>query len=202
MRLFCRLLLAFWALGFLASETPAQPPDTLWTRTYGTAGVDIGYAVHRTFDGGYVVAGCRNNLRHVFKTDADGGLLWSHDYGATTGEARAVIETADSSLMVLGWFRAGPPDSSLMWLQKMDASGETVWSRTYRHSAWVLGYALHQTPDHGYFLAGYEQGQMDMLAIKVDSAGNPEWLRTFGGSSNECCYGADVVRSGGYALFG
>jgi len=35
----------------------AQPPDTLWTRTYGGSFDDIGYSVQQTSDGGYIVVG-------------------------------------------------------------------------------------------------------------------------------------------------
>jgi len=35
----------------------AQPPDTLWTRTYGHDGDEIAYAIQNTTDGGFVLAG-------------------------------------------------------------------------------------------------------------------------------------------------
>jgi hypothetical protein len=44
-------------VSFIAMVTYAQAPDTLWTRTYGGAGNDVGNSILQTSDGGYIVAG-------------------------------------------------------------------------------------------------------------------------------------------------
>jgi hypothetical protein len=52
--------------------------DTLWTRVYGEPGLDCGYSVEQTSDGGYVVCGTLNAYSagfadmYLVKTDADG----------------------------------------------------------------------------------------------------------------------------------
>ncbi|MCH7574693.1 MAG: hypothetical protein IIA59_06145 [Candidatus Marinimicrobia bacterium] len=52
-----------------ACEDPDEDPDdqilepeTLWTRTYGGSGLDVGYSVQQTDDGGFVVAGTTDSF--------------------------------------------------------------------------------------------------------------------------------------------
>lgn len=53
--LICGLLL--WVGSLLA-----QPPDTLWTRTYGGAADDGGWSVQQTADNGYILTGSTNSF--------------------------------------------------------------------------------------------------------------------------------------------
>jgi hypothetical protein len=48
--------------------------DTLWTRIYGDSSPNnkVGYCVHQTNDGGYVIAGMNSIYSHLIKTDMNG----------------------------------------------------------------------------------------------------------------------------------
>ena len=188
----------------LALTASAQLPDTLWTHAYGTTGADIGNAVQHTTDGGFVVAGSCGAQLYVFKTDSMGESVWSHLYArpSTTSSASAVVQTTDGGYAVAGFLSYGPSDSSFMWLLRLDADGDSLFTRTYSHSWRILAYDLQQTTDGGFILGGYDETQADMIAVKTDSLGNAEWTHTYGGQNNECCYAIDQTTDGGYALFG
>lgn len=52
-----KLFTAMTAVTILSVTAVAQPPNTLWTRTYGGGDSDMGYSVQQTSDGGYIIAG-------------------------------------------------------------------------------------------------------------------------------------------------
>jgi len=60
--------------------------DTLWTKTYGGAALDIAYQVKQTNDSGYVLVGYTASFGsgaddiYVIKTDANGDTLWTKTY--------------------------------------------------------------------------------------------------------------------------
>lgn len=198
-----KLLLIIASL-ILALTASAQPPDTLWSRAYGTSGEDIGSAVQHTTDCGFVVAGSCGTQLYVVKTDSLGEPVWSRLYSrpSTTSSAAAVVQTTDGGFAIAGTLSYGPSDSAFIWLVRLDANGDSLFTHTYSHSQRIFGYALQQTTDGGFMLGGYDETQRDMIAIKTDSAGNAEWTHTYGGSNNECCYAIDQTTDGGYALFG
>ncbi len=45
--------------------------DTLWTKTYGGSGYDLGLSVQQTFDGGYIIVGTKNGDVYLIKTAPD-----------------------------------------------------------------------------------------------------------------------------------
>ena len=61
------------------------------------------------------------------------------------------------------------------------------WSQTYGGPDADGALSLIQTADGGYCLAGYTRsfgaGKEDIWLVKVDSSGNMQWNRTYGGLS-------------------
>ena len=44
-------------LSFSLISFASQPPDTLWTKTFGGSNIDVAYSVQQTADGGFIIAG-------------------------------------------------------------------------------------------------------------------------------------------------
>ena len=80
------------------------------------------------------------------------------------------------------------------------------WSKTYGGIDDDAAFALVQTNDGGYALAGstksYGAGSYDFLLVKTDSSGNAQWNRTYGGTSHDYVYSLVQTGDGGYALAG
>lgn len=83
---------------------------------------------------------------------------------------------------------------------------DTLWTRTYGGWDSDEAYSVAVTPDGGCALAGYTYsfgaGDADFYLIKVDSVGNLQWQRTYGGSEWDMAYAMKCLPGGGYILCG
>jgi hypothetical protein len=157
--------------------------DTLWTRTYGDSFDDVGRSVQQTDDGGYVIAGYTEFFGgggynvYLIKTNPSGDTLWTRTYGGNSDDAGSTVQqTADSGYIIAGWTFSFGADHCDVYIVKTDASGNTVWTRTFDVNVWDYGYSAQQTADGGYVIAGYAApravGREDIYLIKTDSLGN------------------------------
>jgi hypothetical protein len=126
-----------------------------WNRTYGGTNWEEAWALVQTVDGGYALAGADSGDFWLVKTEANGNAQWNQTYGGTSPDgAYALVQTADGGYALAGFtmsFGAGYMD---FWLVKTDASGNALWSITYGGTGYDLAFALVQTSDGGYALAG------------------------------------------------
>ncbi len=101
--------------------------DTIWTQTYGSTQLDIGYDVQQTDDGGYIITGLadRGNSYDLLliKTDDRGELLWERVYGGfSVDQGREAHQATDGGYIVVGTTTnfSGNYD---IWLIKTDSQG-------------------------------------------------------------------------------
>jgi len=139
-------------------------------------------------------------------------IEWNKTYGGTGLEnARCMIQTSDGGYALAGdtaSFGAGRKD---FWLVKTDASGNMEWNQTYGGVRAEIAFSVVETSDGGYALAGrtksFGASGSDFWLVKVDSSGNHEWNKTYGGGGNDPAHSlveTNVVEAGdgGYALAG
>jgi len=93
-----------------------------------------------------------------------------------------------------------------IWLIRMDSAGELQWQKTYGNEGLESVVKVIQTTDNGYALCGYTTipGNIyaDYLVMKLDSSGEMQWQKTFGGSSNDVALGIAQTQDGGYIVCG
>ena len=194
----------------LAPLILAQPPDTLWTRTYGGNGYDAAYSAQQTADGGYIVAGSFSAGGYDFyliKTNSQGDTLWTRTYGGgSEDDACSVQQTTDGGYIMAGWtysFGAGQVD---FYLVKTNTQGDTIWTRTYGGSGNDGAYSVQQTTDGGYILVGntdsFGAGECDFYLVKTNSQGDTLWSHTYRGSNDDVAYSVQQTTDGGYILAG
>lgn len=184
-----------------------------WTKHYGGIGMDVGYSVQQTTDGGYILAGYTNSFgegngdAYLVKTDTLGNVLWTKTYGGDSIEyCYSVQQTADGGYIIGGYTESFGMGSGDAYLIKTDAVGGTVWTKTYGGDSTDWAYSVQQTFDGGYIIAGtsysYGAGNGDVYVIKVDSVGDTIWTRTFGGTNVENGYSVVQTSDGGYVVTG
>jgi hypothetical protein len=154
--------------------------DTLWTKTYGGTGGDAGNSVQQTTDGGYVIAGysdyfVNGRQAYLIKTNSSGDTIWTRNFGGTSTEAGySVQQTTDGGYIVAGYSNSYG-DGYQVYLVKTNASGDTLWTKTYGGAGWDWGYSVQQTTDGGYIGAGYAESfgnSSQVYLIKTDENGN------------------------------
>ena len=202
----------------------ANGPDILWTRTYGGPDFDCGHSVQQTSDGGYIIAGYTGSFGaggpidiYLIKTDSLGDTLWTKTYGGTEwDDTFSVQQTSDGGYIIAGYtFSFGPatPDGANIYLIKMDAYGDTLWTKVYGGGMAPWGaiddyaYSVQQTPDGGYVIAGATDKDgyghaFDVYLIKTDALGDTLWTKTYGGSNADWGYSVQKTFDDGYIVAG
>ncbi len=81
-----------------------------------------------------------------------------------------------------------------------------AWEKTFGGSDYDMAYSIQQTADGGYIVAGdtYSKsvGQSDIWILKLDSNGNLEWDKAFGGSDYDEARSIQQTIDGGYIVAG
>jgi hypothetical protein len=79
-------------------------------------------------------------------------------------------------------------------------------NETYGGTARDYAYAIVQTSDGGYAIAGqtdsFGHGMTDFYLVRTDVAGNMVWNKTYGGADEEEAYSVIQTNDGGYAMAG
>lgn len=170
-------------------KTDAQG-DTVWTKNYGGPQHDVARAVHQTDDGGYIIAGFRDAIKHpdygyltngdmwLIKTDADGDTMWTKTYGVEDEHDYAdfVSQTSDGGYIVACSGLYSPATLNKVSIMKTDDKGDSIW--TYRTSEYIVFECVQQTTDDGYVATGINFG--DLTIIKLGTNGNRLWEKTYG----------------------
>jgi hypothetical protein len=198
----------FWLIKTDANGT------MLWNQTYGGTGDDEASTVIQTSDEGYALTGYTGSYGSgmddfwLVKTNSSGNLEWSQTYGGIGDDgALSVVQTSnDGGYALAGYTNSSGAGGYDFWLIKTDANGATLWSHTYGDTGNEFAYAVVQTSDGGYALAGptdsYGAGDFDFWLARTDASGSMQWDKTYGGSGDDEPYALILTNDGGFALAG
>ncbi len=184
-----------------------------WAKTYGGTGLDYGYFVRQTSDGGYIISGGTTSYGaggmdvYLLKTSPDGTLQWTKTFGGTKPDyGESVQQTADGGFIIGGYTSSFGAGNSDMYLLKTSSDGTLQWTKTYGGTGWDYGYSVQQTTDGGFVIAGESNlgtGSYDFFLVKTTSDGSVQWTQTFGGTSaTEIANSVQQTADGGYIIAG
>jgi hypothetical protein len=112
----------------------------------------------------------------------------------------------DGGYIIAGFTCSFGAGSNDIYLVKTNASGDTLWTRTYGGTNDDYGLYVQQAPDSGYILTGYTRsfgaGNCDVYLIKTNVQGDTVWTRTYGGTSHDYSYSVQQTSDGGYIIAG
>jgi gliding motility-associated-like protein len=163
----------FWVVKFSHSG------DIEWQKCYGGGQEDFAHSLEFTSDGGYIIVG--------------------------------YTESSDQD--VSGIHGIGPRD---MWIIKIGPTGNLIWQKCIGGSGKDDANSVRETNDGGYIIAGYTASSdgdasgnraylndnLNYWIVKLNSSGNIEWQKAYGGSRNDIAWSAEQTPDGGYIVAG
>jgi hypothetical protein len=184
-----------------------------WNKTYGGATADDLYIVVQTDDGGYAMVGYTTSFGagaadgRLVRVDSSGNVLWNQTYGGTgVDDTVSMVKTSDGGYALAGYTRSFGAGGTDFWLVKVDSEGVLQWNKMYGGAGDDSAHSVVQTSDGGYALAGFTysfgSGDKDFWLVKVDSLGNMQWNKTFGGTGADAAVSLVKTSDGGFALAG
>ncbi|KAA0207303.1 T9SS type A sorting domain-containing protein [Ignavibacteria bacterium CHB1] len=191
-----------------------EPPDTLWTRTFGGTNIDIAHSVRELSDGSFILTGYTRSFgtqsgRRIWliKTSSTGDTIWNNTFGGSNDdEGYDVMQTNDGGYVIAGYTKSFGNGGKDVYLVKTDSVGIMQWSRTYGGQQDDEGYSFVQTSDNGFLIVGatssYGAGGRDAYLIKTDSMGLVIWTKTIGGLSSDGAWSVENTTDGGFVFCG
>jgi|GEM_PF-5394410 len=182
---------------------PVDLEPSTWVRRAGRASDSEAVGLAAFADGGVVMAGRYygevdfgggtlpspndNYQALVVKYDVQGKHVYSRSFGAEFAEAATDVATLpDGSVLVVGRFNwpvdfgtgALSPLGTDVFVLKLDASGKTVWSRSFGGEGQQQPVALAAMSDGGAVVVGTTSGKLDLgLGNEVDTSSDSFVLR-------------------------
>lgn len=159
-----------------------------WNKRYGGANGESLTSFQSTSDGGYILGGSSMSDSSGDKTQANRDTTFStYDY----------------------------------WIVKIDSVGNKQWDKSFGGTSDDQLFSIQQTNDEGYILGGQSYSEIsgdktqtcwdtfspinargDYWVVKIDSSGNKEWDKRFGGIGTETFGSLIQTYDGGYILGG
>lgn len=202
-----------------------------WQQSLGGSDVDVANSIHQTADGGYIVAGESTSINGdvsgnhggpdywVVKLTNTGIIDWQQSYGGSSADiAHSIQQTTDGGYIVAG--RSTSVDGDVIdntfgcsyWVVKISSVGVLEWQKSYGGSEIDIAYAIQQTTDSGYIVAGSSNsndgnvsgnhGVEDYWVVKLTNTGAIEWQQSLGGSAFDIAYAVQQTTDNGYIVAG
>ena len=183
-------------------------------RLFGDEENDGLSSIQETTDGGYICAGSTlppdddftNFL--VAKTDQNGLVEWTKDYGDDeTEEACTILQASNGNYVVFGRTNSDGAGGFDYYLMELNSTGDIVWERTYGGDRDEQARSMVKTSDGGYLLVGNTRSfgdelSTDVYVIKVTSDGTIVWEETYGGTGGESPSNAIRTNDNNYVIVG
>ncbi|MEN2488602.1 T9SS type A sorting domain-containing protein [Flavobacterium sp. B11] len=149
-----------------------------WQKSLGGSITERSYSISQTTDGGYIVVG--NSISN------DGDVSGLHSNGTTNAYD--------------------------IWVVKLNIQGNITWQKALGGTQDEYAYSIKQTTDGGYILCGMSgsndgdlivnKGYSDGWIVKLNSLGNIDWQKTYGGSKTDTFKSISLTSDGGFIVIG
>ncbi|MFI5220714.1 MAG: T9SS type A sorting domain-containing protein [Bacteroidia bacterium] len=185
--------------------------NEIWDKSYSQRLLGGANAIAPASDGGFLLAGHSETDSfdcqfYLIRVNSSGDTIWTRMFGGVYDDAAsAVIQTNDGNFVLAGFADENSPSGSDAYIVKIDISGNILWAKKYGSTANEYANSIRQTADGGYIFAGKKENPTagyDVYLVKLDSSGNKQWEKTYGGNKDDLAYCVRNCKDGGYVISG
>lgn len=195
-----------------------QNLNTIWSRTFGGMGNDIGNSVVPTTDGGYILAGDSQSFGgglanvdiYVVKTNQNGSLSWDFIAGDEWANGvQKIMQTPNGNYLLVGETVIDSTGKFDIFIAQLDNTPQQVWRNDWGYQGTDAGFSVIETPDQHLLIAGYSNSNtpevnlpIDILLLETDQNANELGVKYFAHPSIDIAYDVSPSVFDGYLLAG
>jgi len=179
-------------------------------KTYSVEGfaVNTPYAMRTMGNQKSIIAGTGNGQARLILIDDELGVEWDYFYATHVNETS--VSFTDVQVTANGYICAGSVygTKELPFIVKTDFAGGLQWKKSLTMDSNVAVKSIDITQDGGYILTGaieIKEGEnlhTNIWVGKINSTGELEWQKNFGGRKNDVGKCIKTTPTGDYALLG
>lgn len=187
--------------------------EIVWQKTFGGTSSENARSIIPTNDGNYLIAGYTSSNDGdissnqgssdvwIVKLNDFGSIIWQKTFGSSESDhAYDIVETIFGEIYVCGYSEGSNGDvsnnngSTDFWILKLNAEGNLIWEKSFGGSESDNAQALclkengvvcvGETYSNDYDVDGFH-GLLDTWVVAVDSLGNLQWQRPYGGTNGD-----------------
>lgn len=176
--------------------------DVQWAKSYSFPKNTTVASLRQTADHGYILSGgyyldsINKSQFLLIKTDANGNLQWSKNYGTNYQEYAVCALEISNGFMIAGTLQNDAYNWDIV-LIRTDAAGTIDWVKQYATADFECPKSLIATSDGGFAMTGGEGilgNHVNAMIMKVDSGGGILWSNSFG-NGTAVYYGQSLVEN-------
>ena len=118
----------------------------------------------------------------------------------------SIQQTDDNGFIIGGTTNSFGSDSNDVYIIKINAVGDTMWTKTFGGINQDYCSSIQNTSDGGFIILGstnsFGAGNYDVYLLKIDSIGNLLWSKTYGGVARDNGYSIVQTTDGGFIIAG
>jgi hypothetical protein len=187
----------------------------LWERTFGGPGRDRAWSATLAADGGIVIAAETERMErggrdaYILNVGADGETRWARTLDVP-GDQRvfSVARTDDDAYVVTGTSGTDSRATRDVYVARIDAEGNTTWTRTYGgDAADDVGHGVMALAGGDVLVTGYgatraSGGGTDIYLLRITAEGDLRWWRHFGAPAHDHAMMSAPLPGGGQVSVG
>ncbi len=185
----------------------------IWSKYAGAGMVDNIQHIRQTNDSGFIAVGSTSLTTNVteimlLKTNSLGVIQWNKKVYSTSG---LVLVTgfeilSNGDIVIIGNANFVPTQPAHLFIMRLDASGNSIWSRSYHVNYILYGNRILETSNGDLLVGGYSShttpyGTYSFL-LKVNQSGTPLWNKAFSINYLDRLSWVEKTNDGGFILGG